>query len=121
MEATIVSEDSVEVLGQRGAFVRVCVLEKKGFVTRELGVIVFGDLVTFRTDGGGEKRLAVRRCEISLFHAAKVEPIADTPAELVPLAQRGTGGEICVSIRAFRSGERVRLVGERPERIEELA
>lgn len=118
MEATITSEDSVDLLGHRGAFVRVCVLETRGAVVRALGVVVFGDLVTFRTDEGRVLRLAVRRMDVSLFHEPNVEPIRDLPAELVPLAQRGTGGEIGVSIRAFRRGERVRLVGER---IEELA
>ena len=118
MEATITSEDSIELLGRRGAFLRIAVLEMKGIVARELGVIVLGDLVTFRTDDARELRLAVRRLSVSLFYDVAPEPIADLPAELVPLAQRGTGGEICVSIRAFRSGERVRLVGER---IEELA
>ncbi len=115
MEATIASEDSVEFLGVRGAFVRAAVVERKGAVDHTIGILVVGDLVTFRFDDGRVERRSVRRMDISLFDAALAAPIADLPAELVPFARRGSGGEICVALRAFRQGERVRIVANRIE------
>lgn len=118
MEATIASDDSVELLGHRGAFVRVAVVERKGPIERPIGVVVFGDLVTFRLDDGAEEQHLVRRMEVSLFHDVPALAIADLPAELVPFVRSGTGGDICVAVRAFRCGERVRIENGR---IEELA
>jgi hypothetical protein len=126
--ARVLSAELVEspisgpILGRRGAFIHVELLEDsgEGGDPRSLGEVIFGDLLTLElgADGGDVGRrtpmplveVVVRR---AVLHFASLRPsplpLGSVPAELAPMLARGRGGMLLYREHVVRQGDRLRL------------